>query len=67
MKTSFLPQTNEIIGMISAHYIIEQKFWHLFCYFLREKMSSWNYFGFYWPLKKHFWWNIEKTKIIESS
>ena len=50
MKTSFLPKTNEIIGMISAHYIIEQKFWQSFRCFLGEMKKKyknhWKFIGF---------------------
>ena len=40
MKTLFLPKTNEIIVRISACYIIGQKSWQKFCWFLGETMSS---------------------------
>ena len=63
MKTSFLPKPNKIIVRISTHYIS----WQLFRWFLGEMLSSWNYFGFYWPLTKsnllgslkHRDWNLE--------
>ena len=48
MKTSFLPKTNEIIGMISAHYIIEQKFWQSFRLGEMKKKykNHWKFIGF---------------------